>query len=68
MPVFENGRWTYAANTGRTLNRQRFEEWKTKFYEFEGWNPTNGWPRPAVLESLGLKKAADVLRAKGRLG
>jgi aldehyde:ferredoxin oxidoreductase len=68
MPVYENGRWSYAPNTGRVLNKQKFEEWKTRYYEFEGWNGTNGWPKSTVLESLGLKKVADTLKAKGRLG
>jgi aldehyde:ferredoxin oxidoreductase len=68
MPVCDKGRWSYAANTGRVLNKQKFEDWKTRFYEFEGWNAANGWPKSAVLESLGLKKVADALKSKGRLG
>ena len=68
LPVYENGKWSYSANIGRVLNRQKFEEWKTRFYEFEGWNASNGWPKSGTLESLGLKKIADTLKSKDRLG
>jgi aldehyde:ferredoxin oxidoreductase len=68
LPVYENGKWSYSANIGRVLSKPKFEEWKTKFYEFEGWNAANGWPKSSTLEILGLKKAADVLKSKGRLG
>jgi aldehyde:ferredoxin oxidoreductase len=68
VPVYEDGKWRYGENIGRTLDRTRFEEWKTKFYEFEGWNPSNGWPKRATLEALGLKNVADQLAAKGKLG
>jgi aldehyde:ferredoxin oxidoreductase len=68
LPVHENGKWSYSANIGRTLNRTKFEEWKTKFYNFEGWNTTNGWPKRSTLESLGLKKVADTLQRKSKLG
>jgi len=68
LPVCDNGKWSYAANTGRVLNKQKFEEWKTKFYAFEGWNPANGWPTSAGLAALGLTRVADTLKAKSRLG
>ena len=68
LPVYENGKWSYSPNTGRVLSKPKFEEWKTKFYEFEGWNTANGWPKSNTLEILGLKKVADVLKSKGRLG
>ncbi len=68
MPVYENGKWSYGVNAGRKLDKAKFEEWKTKFYEFEGWAPANGWPRRETLESLGLKKVADTLQSKNKLG
>jgi len=61
LPIYEKGKWSFSTNVGRTLDREKFEQWKTKFYEFEGWNPTNGWPKRGTLESLGLKKVADTL-------
>jgi aldehyde:ferredoxin oxidoreductase len=68
MPVYESGKWSYGANAGRKLDRAKFEEWKTKFYEFEGFNSSNGWPKRDTLEKLGLSKVADLLQRKGRLG
>jgi aldehyde:ferredoxin oxidoreductase len=68
LPAYENGKWSYAANPNRVLNKEKFEEWKTKFYEFEGWNTSNGWAKRSTLESLGLKEVADMLQSKGKLG
>ena len=48
--------------------KAKFEEWKTRFYDFEGWNTTNGWPKRSTLESVGLKKVADTLQSKNKLG
>lgn len=50
------------------MNRRKFEEWKTKFYEFEGWDPASGWAKRSALEGMGLKKVADTLQSKGKLG
>jgi aldehyde:ferredoxin oxidoreductase len=68
MPVYENGKWSYGTNAGRKLDKAKFEEWKTRFYDFEGWNTTNGWPKRSALESVGLKKVADTLQSKSKLG
>jgi aldehyde:ferredoxin oxidoreductase len=68
VPTYEDGKWSFYAKAGRVLNRTRFEEWKTKFYNLEGWNPANGWPRRATLEKMRLKKVADTLQSKGKLG
>ena len=68
LPVYENGKWSYGTCTGRVLNRSKFEAWKTKFYDFEGWNSSNGWPKRNTLEEMGLKKVADTLQEKNRLG
>jgi aldehyde:ferredoxin oxidoreductase len=68
LPTYENGKWTYGSKAGRVLDKARFEEWKTKFYDFEGWNPASGWPKRKTLEDLGLKRVADVLESKSKLG
>ncbi len=67
-PVYENGTWAFKDNLGRTLDRNRFEEWKTLYFEMEGWDGRSGWPTRNTLEDLGLKKVADELQAGGRLG
>jgi aldehyde:ferredoxin oxidoreductase len=68
LPVYKNKKWSYSTCTGRVLNREKFEAWKTKFYDFEGWNSANGWPKRKTLESMGLRKIADALQEKSRLG
>ena len=68
LPTYENGKWIYGTKDGRVLNKAKFEEWKTKFYDFEGWNTASGWPTRKTLEDLGLKKIADTLQSKSKLG
>jgi aldehyde:ferredoxin oxidoreductase len=68
LPVYQNSKWSYDPNVGRVLNKAKFEEWKTKYYEFEGWNTGSGWPKRNTLEQLGLKKVADQMQSKGKLG
>jgi aldehyde:ferredoxin oxidoreductase len=53
---------------GRLLDKARFEEWKTKYYQFEGWDPISGRQTRATLEEIGLKSVAEELESKGRLG
>jgi len=60
--------WSYSTGAKRTLDRAKFEEWKTRFYAFEGFNTANGWPTRKTLETLGLNKVADVMQNKGKLG
>jgi aldehyde:ferredoxin oxidoreductase len=68
LPTCEDGKWIYGSKDGRVLNKAKFEEWKTKFYDFEGWNTASGWPKRKTLEDLGLKKVADTLQSKSKLG
>jgi len=68
MPVNNNGQWEYAAVGGRKVDRAQFEEFKTRYYELEGWDPETGWPKRSTLGDLGLGNVADELDSKGRLG
>lgn len=68
LPGRENGEWKYINTAGRKLDREKFEDWKTRFYEFEGWDPKTGWPKRETLESLDLKEVADELAKHGKLG
>jgi len=67
-PVYVNEQWTYADVRGRSINRDKFEAWKTKYYELEGWDMKTGWPTRRTLESLGLGYVADELQSKEKLG
>ena len=70
LPMYDEKtkKWSYSTGEGRKLDRARFEEWKTNFYKFEGFNTANGWPTRKTLEAMGLKKVADVMQGKGKLG
>lgn len=68
MPMYIDGKWKYATGAGRKLDRKKMEEFKTKFYKFEGYNPENGYPTQDTLEKMNLGKVADALKKKGRLG
>ena len=64
----ESGKWAYTDLMGRSLDRKKFDEWKTIFYGLEGWDTGTGWPTRGTLEELKLGFAADALAAAGRLG
>jgi len=50
------------------LDPNRFEEWKSLYFELEGWDVGSGWPTRATLEEMGLGKIADTLEYHNRLG
>ncbi len=66
MPAYDNGKWTFKPYSGRMLDRQKVEDWKQKFYAFEGWT-TDGVPTRETLEALDLGPVADKLEKAGRL-
>jgi aldehyde:ferredoxin oxidoreductase len=68
MPGKENGEWGMYGYSDRTLDRDKFEEFKTRFYEMQGWDTASGYPTRPTLESLGLGYAADELEKHGKLG
>jgi aldehyde:ferredoxin oxidoreductase len=67
MPTKVNGEWDYRDVAGRYLDREKVEDWKTTFYELEGWDARTGWQTRATLQSLGMKAAADELASHGKL-
>jgi len=68
LPAIENGEWGYSICLGRTLDREKFDDFKTRFYKLEGWDSTTGWPTRAGLSELGLSEVADALDGAGKLG
>lgn len=68
QPMVVDGKWEYATGSGRKLDRAKVEDFKTRFYKFEGFNPENSYPTRATLEKMNLKRVADVLQSKGKLG
>ena len=68
LPGRRNGQWDYIRVDGRNLDRGKFEQFKTTYYELEKWDPSTGWPTRETLESLELADVADALTRNGRLG
>ena len=68
LPMVIDGKWVYDSGRGRKLDREKVEDFKTRFYKFEGYNPENGYPTRATLDKMGLKKVADLLKKHDRLG
>jgi aldehyde:ferredoxin oxidoreductase len=68
MPGREDGKWGFYGYSERTLDRDEFDEFKTRFYELQGWDTATGYPTRATLESLGLGYVADELDENGKLG
>ena len=58
----------YSALKNRRHDKDKFEEWKTAYYQFEGWDPRTGWPTRKTLDSLGMGYVADELQKNDRLG
>ena len=66
LPGREDGKWKYINTNHRSIDREKFEEFKTTFYQLEGWDPATGYPLRQTLEDLGLKYVADELEANGK--
>ncbi len=63
----KDGEWKWENGQGRTLDRDKFESWKTKYYDFEGWNTETGRPTRNNLEDLDLGFVADELEKKDKI-
>jgi len=68
LPGKENGEWDYYGYSRRTLERDKFEEFKTRFYRLQGWDTDTGYPKRSTLESLGLGYVADELERHNKIG
>ena len=68
MPGKEDGKWGMYGYSQRTLDRDKFEEFKTRFYELQGWDTASGYPTRATLESLELGYVTDELEENDKLG
>jgi aldehyde:ferredoxin oxidoreductase len=68
MPGRVNGQWDYVNISGRSIDKGKFEEFKSRFYHLEGWDPDTGYPSRGTLRSLNLGTVADELEKNGKLG
>jgi aldehyde:ferredoxin oxidoreductase len=67
-PVYQDGKWSWQPLTDMYLDEAGVELFKTNFYRLEGWEIDTGWPTRKALEGLALKKVADTMESRGRLG
>ncbi len=68
MPGKEDGKWDYYGYSKRKLDKNKFEEFKTRFYSLQGWDTSSGYPKRSTLESLNMDYVADELEQLGKLG
>jgi aldehyde:ferredoxin oxidoreductase len=68
VPIYENGKWRSDTAPDMYLDRKGVDDFKSHFYALEGWDKEHGWPTRKTLEDFGLKKVADTLASKGKLG
>jgi aldehyde:ferredoxin oxidoreductase len=67
-PIYQDGKWSFENQADLYLEKTGVESFKTHYYKLEGWNAETGWPTRKTLEGLGLKKVADLMASKGKLG
>lgn len=68
LPGRKNGKWDYINTRGRHFERDKFDEFKTRFYKLQGWDTSTGYTTRGTLESLDLGYVADELKKSDRLG
>jgi aldehyde:ferredoxin oxidoreductase len=68
MPGLENGKWRYIKTLGRHFDKNKLEEFKSRFYTLQGWETKTGYPVDKTLKSLGLDLVAAELEQNDKLG
>jgi len=67
-PVYQDGQWSFEDQSDLYLDKSGVENFKSEFYKVEGWSVDSGWPTRRTLEGLGLKRIADTMASRGKLG
>lgn len=68
LPGRKDGKWEYIDTVGRKIDKEKFEGFKTSFYQLQGWDSDSGYPTRSTLESLDLAQVADELEKNDTLG
>ncbi|MBN1571308.1 MAG: hypothetical protein JXA73_25965, partial [Acidobacteria bacterium] len=68
LPILKDGKWEIQNLKELYFTREGVDQFKTHFYNVEGWNPESGYPTRKTLEDLGMKHVADLLQSKNKLG
>jgi aldehyde:ferredoxin oxidoreductase len=67
-PIYQDGKWSFENQSDLYLEKTGVEAFKSHYYKLEGWNAETGWPTRKTLDGLGMKKVADLMASKGKLG
>jgi len=68
LPILNGDTWEFQNCRELYFSREGVDQFKTHFYNIEGWDPNSGYPKRKTLEDLGMKHVADLLESKGKLG
>ncbi len=68
LHVYDGKKWDWQNCRELYFNEDGVEQWKTHFYDVEGWDRDTGYPKRKTLEELGMKDVADELKSRGKLG
>ncbi len=53
------------SKVGAVVEKDKFEQMKTEYYELRGWDAATGYPTKARLKELGLNDVAEDLAGRG---
>jgi len=68
LPIYDGSKWAWTNCKELYFSDKGIEQFKTHFYNHEGWDPDSGYPKRKTLEDLNLKHVADLLQSKNKLG
>lgn len=67
--AYKDGQWVREReSTTFPLSKEKMDEFKSIYYELEGWDPKSGRPTEKSLEECGLEHVAEELKARGKIG
>jgi len=67
-PIYDGKNWDWQDCKELYFTEDGVEQWKNHFYEVEGWDKDSGYPTRKTYEGLGMKKVADYMKSKNKLG
>jgi aldehyde:ferredoxin oxidoreductase len=68
LPILNGDKWEFQNCKELYFSREGVDQFKTHFYNIEGWAPDSGYPTRKTLVELGMPKVADYLQSKNKLG
>jgi aldehyde:ferredoxin oxidoreductase len=68
LPILTGDKWEIQNCRELYFTKEGVDQFKTHFYNVEGWAPDSGYPTRKTLEDLNMKHVADLLQSKNKLG